>query len=100
LLVLIDAAQARELSLDLPRILRNFWRALLAAYIAVGRPEPAWDLVHAGHADEADWQRALPGLFESLNDHRIKLADAAREEWRHRGWPGYALCLEPLGAAQ
>lgn len=98
--VLIDAAQARELSLDLPRILRNFWRALLAAYTAVGRPEPAWDLVHAGHADEADWQWALPSLFESLNDHRIKLADAAREEWRHRGWPGYALCLEPQGAAQ
>ncbi len=98
--VLIEAAQARELDLDLPRILRNFWRALLAAYIALRRPEPAWDLVHAGRADEADWQWALPGLFETLNDHRIKLADAAREEWRHRGWPGYALCLEPLGAAQ
>ncbi len=97
---LIEAAQSRGLTLDLPRILRNFWGALLAAYIAIRRPEPAWDLVHAGSAAEADWQEALPSLFDSLNDHRIKLADAAREEWRHRGWPGYALCLAPQGAAQ
>lgn len=46
------------------------------------------------------WQEALPALFDSLNDHRLKLADAAREEWRHRGWPGYALCLAAQGAAQ
>lgn len=97
---LINVAHARGLALDLPRILAAFWRAWLAAFIAIRRPAPAWDLVHAGSASEGDWEAAVPTLSDSVNDHRIKLADAAREEWRHRGWPGYALCLQPLGAAQ
>ncbi len=97
---LIDAARARGLAPDLPRILQAFWSAWLAAFIAIRRPAPAWELVHDGSAGEADWEAALPALVDSVNDHRIKLADAAREEWRHRGWPGYALCLKPLGAAQ
>lgn len=97
---LIDVAQTRGLALDLPRILAAFWSAWLAAFIAIRRPAPAWDLVHAGSASEADWVAALPALADTVNDHRIKLADAAREEWRHRGWPGYALCLAPVGAAQ
>lgn len=91
---LIEAARARDLALDLPRILAAFWSAWLAAFIAIRRPAPAWDRVHAGSASEADWEAALPALADTVNDHRIKLADAAREEWRHRGWPGYVLCLE------
>lgn len=82
------------------QVLRALWRAWLAAYVAIGRPLPDWEAVHAGAASEGDWRAALPSLHASINDHRIKLADAARQEWRLRGWPGYARCLEPLGAAR
>ncbi|MDM4764702.1 questin oxidase family protein [Pelomonas sp. SE-A7] len=85
---------------DEGQVLRHLWRAWLAGYVSMGRPALAWALVHAGEASEADWERQLPALYGSLNDHRIKLADASREEWRHRGWPGYALCLQAEGAAQ
>lgn len=80
--------------LDEARLLQRLWRAWLAAYVSIGRPAPAWAVVHAGEAGEGDWQRALPAVFASGDDHRIKLADSAREEWRLRGWPGYALCLQ------
>ncbi|WP_435532061.1 questin oxidase family protein [Roseateles amylovorans] len=96
---LLEAAASRGVPVDQDQVLRSVWRAWLAAYVSMQRPAPAWDRVHAGEASEADWTRALPALSETLNDHRIKLADAAREEWRHRGWPGYALCLQPAGAA-
>lgn len=82
------------------QVLRCTWRAWLAAYVSIGRPAPDWAAVHEGSAGEEDWEAAKPALFASTNDHRIKLADAAREEWRQRGWPGYARCLRPLGAAQ
>lgn len=85
--------------LDEGQVLPALWRAWLAAYVSIGRPAPAWDAVHAGRASEDDWAQALPALHGSANEHRIKLADAAREEWRRRGWPGYALCLRPVGAA-
>lgn len=68
-------------------------RAWLAAWVSIGRPMPAWARVHEGSASENDWAAALPAVFASTDDHVIKLADAAREEWRHRGWPGYAACL-------
>jgi hypothetical protein len=55
--------------------------------------------VHEGDATVSDWNAALPALFASTNDHAIKLADSAREEWRHRLWPGYALCLPATGRA-
>lgn len=87
-------------AVDEGQVLRTLWRAWLAAYVAIGRPAPDWDAVHAGRAGEGDWDEVKPALFKSCNDHRIKLADAAREEWRARGWPGYARCLRPLGAAQ
>jgi len=98
--VLLEAAASRGLAVDEGQILRNVWRAWLATYLAELRPAPAWALVHAGSASEDDWTRELPSLHASMNDHRIKLADAAREEWRHRGWPGYALCLRREGAAE
>ncbi|WP_238139551.1 questin oxidase family protein [Roseateles aquatilis] len=98
--VLLEAAASRALAVDEGQVLRNVWRAWLGAYVAMGRPAPAWALVHAGDASEDDWTRELPSLHETLNDHRVKLADAAREEWRHRRWPGYALCLRRAGAAQ
>lgn len=85
--------------LDQGQVLRCAWRAWLAIYVAIGRPAPDWAAVHAGRASEEDWRGALPALHASANDHRIKLADAAREEWRHRGWPGYAQCLQARGAA-
>ena len=68
-------------------------RAWLAAWVSIGAPAPDWALVRAGSASEDDWQMAKPVLFASSDDHVIKLADAAREEWRHRRWPGYARCL-------
>jgi hypothetical protein len=73
--------------------LARLWRAWLAAWVSIGAPAPDWAAVHAGSASEDDWEAARPALFETLNDHTIKLADSAREEWRHRGWPGYARCL-------
>lgn len=93
--VLLTQAKVEE-----GQVLRHAWRAWLAAYVSIGRPALAWAAVHAGHASEADWQDQLPELHASMNDHRIKLADTAREEWRHRGWPGYALCLQAQGAAR
>lgn len=96
--VLLDCAEAG--TVDQGQVLRHTWRAWLAAYVAIGRPALAWAAVHAGAASEADWELQLPALHASLNDHRIKLADSAREEWRLRGWPGYALCLQPQGAAR
>ncbi|MDH0866014.1 questin oxidase family protein [Mitsuaria sp. GD03876] len=98
--VLLAAAASRGLAIDEGQVLRNVWRAWLGAYLSELRPAPAWALVHAGGASEEDWSRELPSLHASMNDHRIKLADASREEWRHRGWPGYALCLRREGAAQ
>ncbi len=96
---LLEAAASQGLEVDQDQVLRTLWRAWLAAYVAMGRPAPDWAQVHEGEASEDDWIRALPALSESLNDHRIKVADAAREEWRHHGWPGYARCLQPKGAA-
>jgi len=73
--------------------LARLWRAWLAAWVSIGSPAPDWAAVHAGGASEADWEAARAALLDTPNDHTIKLADTAREEWRHRGWPGYALCL-------
>lgn len=98
--VLLETAAARGMAIDEGQVLRTVWRAWLGAYLSELRPAPSWALVHAGGASEDDWARALPSLHASMNDHRIKVADAAREEWRHRGWPGYALCLRREGAAQ
>lgn len=98
--VLLEAASSRGVDIDEGQVLRTVWRAWLGTYLSERRPAPAWALVHAGHATEDDWTRELPSLHASMNDHRIKVADAAREEWRHRGWPGYALCLRAEGAAQ
>lgn len=98
--VLLEAAASSGLAVDEGQVLRTVWRAWLGTYLSELRPAPAWALVHAGHATEDDWTRELPALHASMNDHRIKVADAAREEWRHRGWPGYALCLRREGAAQ
>lgn len=89
-----------RVKVDEGQVLRHAWRAWLAAYVSMGRPALAWASVHAGQASEADWQAQLPSLHASMNDHRIKLADASREEWRLRGWPGYALCLQAQGAAR
>jgi hypothetical protein len=78
--------------------LRYLWRAWLAAWISIGSPAPDWAAVHSGSAAEADWAAALPTIAASPDDHVIKLADSAREEWRHRGWPGYARCLPAVRA--
>lgn len=75
------------------RILRGVWRAWLAAWVSIGRPRPDWVAVHAGTASEAAWATARPLLTASRDDHRIKLAWTALDEWRHRGWPGYARVL-------
>ncbi|WP_431289393.1 questin oxidase family protein [Roseateles chitinivorans] len=98
--VLLEAAASRGVGIDEGQVLRTVWRAWLGTYLSELRPAPAWALVHAGQASEDDWARELSSLHASMNDHRIKVADAAREEWRHRGWPGYALCLRREGAAQ
>ena len=82
-----------------PHMHRVLWRAWLAAWVSIGRPAPDWGAVHAGQARESDWQRALPGLYSSTNDHAIKLAWSARAEWRHRGWPGYARVLQAKESA-
>jgi hypothetical protein len=76
-----------------PRILRGVWRAWLAAWVSIGRPRPDWAAVHAGIASEAAWAAARALLTTSRDDHRIKLAWTALDEWRHRGWPGYARVL-------
>lgn len=81
------------------RILRGVWRAWLAAWVSIGRPRPAWVAVHAGTASEAAWAAARPLLTASRDDHRIKLAWTALDEWRHRGWPGYAHVL-PAATAE
>lgn len=72
---------------------RGLWRAWLAAWLSIGRPKPDFDAVHAGGATEILWEAALPGLAASPDEHRIKLAWTALDEWRHRGWPGYAGAL-------
>ncbi|MGM9489448.1 questin oxidase family protein [Ideonella sp. YS5] len=72
---------------------RGLWRAWLAAWLSIGRPVPDFAAVHAGRADEADWRAALPTLASTPDEHRIKLAWTALDEWRHRGWPGYARVL-------
>ena len=89
-----------RVKVDEGQVLRHAWRAWLAAYVSIGRPALAWAAVHAGQASEVDWEAQLPALHASMNDHRIKLADSAREEWALRGWPGYALCLQVQGAAR
>lgn len=81
------------------RTLRGVWRAWLAAWISIGRPRPDWAAVHAGTASEAAWAAALSLLVASRDDHRIKLAWTALDEWRHRGWPGYARVL-PAATAE
>jgi Questin oxidase-like len=81
------------------RVMRGIWRAWLAAWVSIGRPRPDWAAVHAGEAGEPDWAAARPLLATSRDDHRIKLAWTALDEWRHRGWPGYARVL-PATAAQ
>lgn len=75
------------------RTLRGVWRAWLAAWVSIGRPRPDWAAVQAGTASEADWAAARPVLAASHDDHRIKLAWTALDEWRWRGWPGYARVL-------
>ncbi|MEJ6000267.1 questin oxidase family protein [Paucibacter soli] len=97
--VLLAHVRKRGLTVDEGQVLRGLWRAWLAAYVAIERPALPWALVHAGTASEADWQAQLPALHRSGDEHRIKLADTAREEWRLRGWPGYALCLQAAAAA-
>ncbi|WP_374568548.1 questin oxidase family protein [Ideonella sp.] len=83
----LDAAQTQA-------VLHGVWRAWLAAWLSIGRPRPDWVAVYlGGPASEADWQAALPALAASRDDHRIKLAWTALDEWRHRGWPGYARVL-------
>lgn len=88
----LDDAQTRQ-------VLRGVWRAWLAAWVSIGRPRPDWAGVHTGTASEADWSDALPALLAAPNDHAIKLACSARDEWRHRGWPGYARVLPSARAA-
>jgi len=81
-------------------VLRGVWRAWLAAWLSIGRPRPDWVAVYlGGPASEADWQAALPTLAASRDDHRIKLAWTALDEWRHRGWPGYARVLPAAAVA-
>jgi hypothetical protein len=81
-------------------VLRGVWRAWLAAWLSIGRPRPDWVAVYlGGPASEADWQAALPTLATSRDDHRIKLAWTALDEWRHRGWPGYARVLPAAAVA-
>lgn len=76
-------------------VLRGFWRAWLAAWLSIGRPKPDWVAVYlGGPASEADWQAAVPAIAASRDDHRIKLAWTALDEWRLRGWPGYARVLQ------
>lgn len=76
-------------------VLRGFWRAWLAAWLSFGRPKPDWVAVYlGGPVSEADWQAAVPALAASRDDHRIKLAWTALDEWRLRGWPGYARVLQ------
>lgn len=88
----LDAAQTQA-------VLRGVWRAWLAAWLSIGRPRPDWVAVYlGGPASEADWQTALPTLAASRDDHRIKLAWTALDEWRHRGWPGYARVLPAVPA--
>jgi hypothetical protein len=72
---------------------RGLWRAWLAAWLSIGRPALDLAAVHSGPAEETDWHDALPALAASIDDHRIKLAWTALDEWRHRGWPGYAKLL-------
>lgn len=74
---------------------RAVWRAWLAAWVSIGCPAPDFHAAHAGTADEADWAAARPELLRTTNDHRVKLAYSAREEWRHWGLPGYARVLDP-----
>lgn len=81
------------------RTLRGVWRAWLAAWVSIGRPRPDWAAVHAGTASEAAWAAARQRLTASRDDHRIKLAWTALDEWRHRGWPGYARVL-PAATAE
>jgi hypothetical protein len=75
---------------------RAVWRAWLAAWVSMGCPAPDFHAVHAGTADEADWAAARSELLRTTNDHRVKLAYSAREEWRHWGLPGYARVLESV----
>jgi hypothetical protein len=83
----LDAAQSQA-------VLRGFWRAWLAAWISIGRPAPDWVAVYlGGPASESDWHAALPAVLAAANDHGIKLAWTALDEWRLRGWPGYARLL-------
>lgn len=82
----LEEAQARAAR-------RGLWRAWLAAWLSIGRPAADFGAVHAGRADESDWQAALPALASTPDEHRIKLAWTALAEWRHRGWPGYARVL-------
>lgn len=82
----LDEGQARSAR-------RGLWRAWLAAWLSIGRPAPDVDGVHRGDAAEADWQDASPALASTPDEHRIKLAWTALDEWRYRGWPGYAQVL-------
>lgn len=72
---------------------RALWRAWLAAWVSMGCPAPDIHAVHEGTAAEADWDAARRSLLRTTDDHRVKLAYSAREEWRHWGFPGYARVL-------
>jgi len=85
----LDEAQGRSAR-------RGLWRAWLAAWLSIGRPALDVAAVHVGHAAEEDWRKAMPGLASTTDEHLVKLAWTALDEWRHRGWPGYAQVL-PVG---
>ena len=72
---------------------RGLWRAWLAAWLSIGRPAADVAAVHSGQACEADWQNASAALGSTPDEHRVKLAWTALDEWRHRGWCGYAQVL-------
>lgn len=71
-------------------IARSLWPLVLAAYVSIGRPVARFDRVHAGDA-EIDWATLRQSASACDDEHDIKIAYSAWQEWCVYGWPGCAL---------
>jgi hypothetical protein len=75
---------------DRTLLARQLWPLVLAAYVSIGRPVARFDAVHGGD-DRIDWTRLRQNAAASRDEHDIKIAYSAWQEWRVYRWHGYAL---------
>lgn len=84
----VHAARRLARFVDARALARAWWPAFAAAYVAIGRPRPAWEHVR-DCAPESEWHEIRACAITSDDAHDIKLVYTAWDEWRARGHGGY-----------